>query len=64
MTYVNETSVLGVGVFFLILGTLAVAARVFVQLKTSRLTADDWFSIGSWVSGQEARWDVCVDQVS
>lgn len=54
MTYVNETSVLGASVFFLLLGTLTVAARVLVQLKTSRLMPDDWFSLLAWVSAQNA----------
>ncbi|QKX63470.1 uncharacterized protein TRUGW13939_10640 [Talaromyces rugulosus] len=48
MTYVNEASVLGVSMFFLILGTLTASARVFVQLKTSRLTAADWLSFLAW----------------
>lgn len=63
MTYVNEATVLGVSVLFLILGTLAVSARVFVQLKTSRLTSDDWFSFLAWVSGQKARPVFDVNQV-
>lgn len=55
MTYVNRESVVGVGVLFIILGTCAMAARIFVRRKTSSLAADDWFALIAWVCLTEAQ---------
>ncbi|RAL04157.1 uncharacterized protein BO80DRAFT_442159 [Aspergillus ibericus CBS 121593] len=49
MTYVNQGSVLGVGVLFTLLGTLAIAARFYVQGRSRRLGADDWIALAAWV---------------
>jgi hypothetical protein len=58
MTYVTEGSVLGVSVLFIILGTSAVAARTIVQVKSSFLALDDWFSILAWVRIEDMSQDV------
>ena len=43
MTYVNERSVLAVGVVFIILSVAAVGARFYVRLKMKTgLGIDDW----------------------
>ena len=49
MTYVNEGSVLGIGVLFAVLGTLAISARFYVQGRSRRLAVDDWIALGAWV---------------
>ncbi|KAH8424142.1 uncharacterized protein LDX57_001896 [Aspergillus melleus] len=49
MTYVNEGSVMAVGILFAILGTSAVVARFIIRFKTSSLAWDDWFCLLAWV---------------
>lgn len=61
MTYVNESSVLAVGILFLLLGTSAVVARFFLRLRTLCLGMDDWFCLLAWVSWNPIHWDIdCV----
>lgn len=43
---------------FIILGTSAVAARTIVQVKSSFLALDDWFSILAWVRIEDMSQDV------
>ena len=51
MSYVNEGSVLAIGIIFISLGTIAVAARFFVRAKGSAaLGIDDWLSLPALVS--------------
>ena len=51
MSYVNEDSVLAIGIVFIILGTIAVAARFCVRAKgTTALGIDDWLSLPALVS--------------
>lgn len=50
MTYVNERSVLAVGVVFIVLSLAAVGARFYVrrQMKTG-LAIDDWLCMSALV---------------
>ena len=51
MTFVNERSVLAVGVVFIVLGIVAVAARFFVRRKKkNELGIDDWLCLPALVS--------------
>ena len=51
MSYVNEGSVLAIGIIFICLGTIAVAARFSVRAKgTAALGIDDWLSLSALVS--------------
>lgn len=49
MTYINEGSVLGVGILFIILGTVALVSRCVIRIRTSALGADDWLAVVAWV---------------
>ena len=50
MTYVNERSVLAVGVIFIILSVAAVGARFYVRLQMKNgLGIDDWLCITALV---------------
>ncbi|RAL11841.1 uncharacterized protein BO97DRAFT_443555 [Aspergillus homomorphus CBS 101889] len=48
MTYVNQASVLTVGILFLVLGTGAVAARLYVKYQSSSLGVEDWLTLAAW----------------
>ena len=51
MSYVNEGSVFAIGVTFISLGAIAVAARFSVRAKgTVALGIDDWLSLPALVS--------------
>ena len=51
MSYVNEGSVLAIGIIFIGLGTIAVAARFSVRVNgTAALGIDDWLSLAALVS--------------
>jgi len=49
MTYVNERSVLAVGILFIILGILVVIARFYVRRKKAGFGLDDWLCIPALV---------------
>ncbi|PWY87082.1 hypothetical protein BO94DRAFT_575212 [Aspergillus sclerotioniger CBS 115572] len=48
MTYVNEDSVLGVGILFTLLGTLAISGRFYVQYRRKQVGVDDWVALAAW----------------
>ena len=51
MTYVSEGSVLAIGILFIALGTIAVAARFSVRTKrNAALGIDDWLCLPALVS--------------
>lgn len=50
MTYVSEGSVLAIGILFIALGTIAVAARFSVRTKRdAALGIDDWLCLPALV---------------
>ncbi|RAH68273.1 uncharacterized protein BO66DRAFT_440202 [Aspergillus aculeatinus CBS 121060] len=49
MTYVNEHSVLGVGILFIVKGTVAITTRFYIQCRSKRLGVDDWLALAAWV---------------
>lgn len=49
MTYVNEHSVLALGILFLILPPLAVTGRFLVGRRKPRLDVDDWLCLPALV---------------
>ena len=49
MTYVNERSVLAVGILFIFLGVLVVLARFHVRRKKAGLGLDDWLCLPALV---------------
>ncbi|KAL4732883.1 hypothetical protein BDV11DRAFT_176228 [Aspergillus similis] len=49
MGYVNEGTVVAIGVLFLVLGTAAVMARLVIQLRRPGARADAWFALAAWV---------------
>lgn len=52
MAYVNEGSVLAIAILFIVLGTVAVAARFSVRTKRdAALGIDDWLCLPALVSG-------------
>lgn len=51
MTYVSEGSVLAIGILFIVLDTVAVAARFSVRKKRDTpLDTDDWLCLPALVS--------------
>ena len=54
MTYVNNSSVLAVGILFIILGILVVIARFYVRRKKSGFGLDDWLCIPALVRPYKA----------
>lgn len=51
MTYVSESSVLAIGILFIVLGTIAVVARFWVSTKRdAALGIDDWLCLPALVS--------------
>ncbi|OJJ70125.1 hypothetical protein ASPBRDRAFT_197826 [Aspergillus brasiliensis CBS 101740] len=49
MGYVNKGSVLAVGILFIALGTLAIAARFYIKYRRTRLGVEDWLALAAWL---------------